>query len=393
MLFASTVLNYVDRQTLSILVGELQRDLGMSDIQYAQVVQLFLIAYTFAYFWSGWLTDKLGPRAMLALCISWWSLASITTGFVRSVSELGIARAALGLGEAGNYTVAPKAISEYFPSRERALALGIVTAGAMVGATIAPPLIGGLAQAHGWRMAFMITGAMGFVWLIGWLFIYPKPQAARTVSKQPTPWRAIFRERPVWGFATARLLADPVWYFYLFWFPKYLIDEQGLDLIEVASLVWIVYLAADFGAIGGGVFSDYLVKRGLTSKASRLIAMACAAAIAPLGILIASGPGLATTLALAASVVFAHQFLQVNIGTLVVDTYRPGIVATVFGIIAAGSGLGGIFSTQLVGQIVETSSFSSVFILIGFLHPAAFLVGWIAIRGDAKSDLRRAADV
>jgi ACS family hexuronate transporter-like MFS transporter len=390
LLFFSTVLNYVDRQTLSILAPEVQRDLGMTDLGYAHVVQYFLIAYTLAYLGAGWVTDRIGTRLTLALFVGWWSLANMATGLVRNAAQLGIARTALGLGEAGNYTAAPKAVSEHFPPQERAFALGTYTAGAMVGATIAPPLIAWLALAYGWRAAFIATGAMGFVWLVAWLAIYPRKPAgaAAAAPREPTPWLAILRERPVWGFAAARMIADPVWYFYLFWFPKYLIDERGLTLVGVAQLAWLVYLAADLGSVGGGLFSDWLVRRGAAAERSRLQAMAIAVVLAPLGMVIATGVGIGPTLALAAIVAFAHLVFQVNMGTLIVDLYPPRVVATVFGLIAAGSGLGGIFSTQIVGQLVTANSYGTIFLLMGLLHPTAWLIAWASLRSQRVSALR-----
>ena len=388
LLFASTVLNYVDRQTLSILAPMVQKDLGMDDIGYAQVVQFFLIAYTIAYLLAGWLTDRLGTRLALALFVGWWSLANMATGLVRSAGALGGARAMLGLGEAGNYTAGPKAISEHFPPQERGFAFGTYTAGAMVGATIAPPLIGWLALTQGWRAAFVVTGALGFVWLAAWLAIYPRGKAGRTVTAEPTPWRAILRERPLWGFALSRMLADPVWYFYLFWFPKYLSDERGLNLATIAATAWIVYLAADLGSIGGGVFSGRLIRRGIDPARSRLIGLAVAAVLAPVGMAISTGPAIPLTFAIAAAVAFAHLVFQINLSTLVVDLYPTRVVATVFGIVAAGSGLGGIFSTQLVGRLAQSGHYDQVFLLMGMLHPLAALVAWLSLRSQPRSELR-----
>lgn len=393
LLFGSTVLNYVDRQTLSILAPMVQRDLGMTDIDYAHVVQAFLIAYTIAYLGAGWVTDKLGTRVSLALFVGWWSIANMATGLVRSTASLGAARAMLGLGEAGNYTAGPKAVSEHFPPHERGFAFGMYTAGAMVGATISPPLIGFLAIAYGWRAAFVVTGALGFVWLIAWLWIYPKRSAAEATAAitTPTPWRAILRERPVWGFALARLIADPVWYFYLFWFPKYLTDERGMDLATVAMTAWIVYLAADVGSVGGGLLSGRLVRRGMAPPRSRLTIMALAAVLAPAGALIAMGPGVPVTFALAATVAFAHLLFQINLGTLVVDLYPTRVVATVFGLIAAGSSVGGILSTQVVGQLASTGSYAEIFLLMGLLHPIAVVIAWLALRSQPHSELRPSA--
>jgi ACS family hexuronate transporter-like MFS transporter len=390
LLFASTVLNYVDRQTLSIMAPLVQRDLHIDDIGYARIVQFFLIAYTLAYLGAGWLTDRLGTKLSLALFVGWWSLANMATGLVNSAGQLGITRALLGLGEAGNYTAGPKAVAEYFPESERGFAFGAYTAGAMVGATIAPPMIGWLALTYGWRAAFVGTGALGLVWLVAWSLIYPRREKAAEDAGPalPTPWAAIVRERPIWGFALSRLIADPVWYFYLFWFPKYLIDQRGLSLAAVAGIAWVVYLAADFGSIGGGLFSGWLIKRGVPAAKSRLIACALAATLTPFGMLIATGIGVNWTLAIAALVGFAHLIFQINLGTLVVDLYPKRVVATIFGFVAAGSALGGIFSTKLVGQLAASGNYATIFLLMGALHPIAVLVAWGALRSQPGSALR-----
>jgi ACS family hexuronate transporter-like MFS transporter len=382
LLFAATVLNYVDRQTLSILAVDVQRDLGIDDAGYARIVQYFLIAYTLAYLVVGWITDKLGAKWTLAIFLGWWSLANMATGWVRNAAQLGFARTMLGLGEPGVYTAGPKAVAEHFPPKERGFAIGVYTAGAMVGATIAPPLIALLALNFGWRMAFVVTGAAGFLWLVAWLAVYPHPQHdVGEKRRDPVAWGAILRDRSVWGLATARLIADPVWYFYLFWFPKYLIDDRGLTLVGVASLAWIVYLAADLGSVGGGLFSGRLIARGMAPQRSRIVTMGIGAALAPLGILIALAPSLPATLALGALVAFAHLMFQVNMGALIVDRYPIRVMATIFGLIAAGSGLGGILSTQLVGQLASGKNYESVFLLMGALHPIAWTVAWWSTRG------------
>ena len=279
----------------------------------------------------------------------------MATGWVRNAAQLGFARLMLGIGEPGVYTAGPKAVAEHFPTQERGFAIGVYTAGAMIGATIAPPLIAWLALRYGWRAAFIVTGAAGFVWLAVWLLVYRSPDGAEPArTKEPIRWGPILRDRGVWGLAIARMIADPVWYFYLFWFPKYLTDDRGMALIQVASIAWIVYLAADVGSIGGGWFSGRLIRAGIAPARSRLIAMTCAAAVAPIGMLISLRLGIAPTIALGALVAFAHLVFQINIGVLVVDIYPMRHVATVFGLIAAGSALGGFISTQLVGQLAST---------------------------------------
>ncbi len=381
LLFAATVLNYLDRQVLSILSPQVQKDLGIDDLGYARIVQYFLIAYALSYICAGWVTDKLGAKVTLALFLGWWSLANMATGWVRNASQLGFARMMLGIGEPGVYTAGPKAVGEHFPPSERGFAIGVYTAGAMVGATIAPPLIGFLAYQYGWRAAFIITGAAGFIWLAVWLLVYRNPEgAAPARSKEPIRWGPILRDRSVWGLALSRMIADPVWYFYLFWFPKYLADERGMGLLQVASLAWIVYLAADIGSVGGGLLSGRLIRNGITPQRSRIMTMGIAAGLAPLGMLIALHLDIGPTLAIGALVAAVHLGFQVNISALVVDRYPMRIVATVFGLIAAGSALGGFASTRIVGEIASTGSYDRIFLLMGLLHPVAWLIAWASVR-------------
>lgn len=378
LLFLSTVLNYVDRQALSILATTIQADLKMSDASYASVVQLFLIAYTVAYLGVGWITDKLGTKLALAVFVTWWSLAGIVTGFANNVAQLGASRFALGLGEAGNYVAAPKAVSERFPPAERGFAVGVYTAGAMVGATISPPLIGWLALTYGWRMAFVATGALGFVWLAAWLVVGRRvPPAVQVDDAEPKlPLRDILSNKTVWGLALARTVTDPVWYFYLFWFPKYLDDGRGLTLAAVAATAWVVYLAADAGSVGGGWLSGRMIRSGQSPARARLRLMALAACIAPVGAFIALQPALPVTFALAGLVALAHMAFLVNLSTLIVDRFPARQVATIFGFVAAGSGLGGIISTGLVGKFAATGDYGTIFVTMALLHP----VGWVIAR-------------
>ena len=410
LLFFSTVINYLDRQALSILATTIQADLGMSDLEYARVVQVFLFAYAAAYVMAGRVTDWLGARVALLLFVGWWSLANIATGFVRSAFELGAARFALGLGEPGNYTVGTKVVSEQFPSPQRGLALGLYTAGAMIGATLAPPLIGGIALTYGWRSAFWITGVAGLLWMIAWYLVYPRPArqtatavtAAATAEAVATPaldtpaapapavsmkgvWGRLARDRTVWALVASRAVADPVWYFYLFWFPKYLGDARGMSLAAIASLAWIVYVAADIGSVGGGLISGRLVKRGMSPVRARLATMIGAACLAPVGMLVALHPPIPLLLALACVVTFAHLTYQINLTAMTVDLFPSRYIASVAGLVGCGSALGGMVSAQVVGHLVADGNFDRAFVLMAFLHPIAVLLAWTALRKAKRS--------
>ncbi|MGC4051177.1 MAG: MFS transporter [Paludibaculum sp.] len=272
LLFFSTVINYMDRQNLSILARTIQNDLQITDMQYGYVVQAFLLAYTLSYLFAGRLTDKLGTRVSMACFVVWWSLADMLTSLSRSVVSLGIFRFLLGVGEPGNYTAAPKAVSEWFPARERGLVIGIYTAGATLGATIAPPLIALLSEHFHWRSVFLFTGSLGLIWVLPWLWLYRKPSDHPRLSDEERElildkgssamesdvmppegrWRHILGRRETWLLMLSRMITDPVWYFYLFWFPKYLTDARHLSLAEIGRIAWLVYLAADIGCITGG---------------------------------------------------------------------------------------------------------------------------------------------
>jgi ACS family hexuronate transporter-like MFS transporter len=324
----------------------------------------------------GRITDRLGTRWSLALFLGWWSIANLLTGFARSLRELGICRFLLGLGEAGNYTAAPKAVGEWFEPRHRGLAVGIYTAGAMVGATIAPPMIAWMGGRFGWRAAFVITGALGLFWLIPWLLTYRTGPLAAREGDQPRAsesevWRVVLKDRRAWLLMGARMLSDPVWYFYLFWFPKYLMDGRHMTLASMGQIAWIVYLAADLGSVVGGAASGSLIRRGTPPLQARLRVMKIAALIAPVGALIATGVPVPIVLALAAIVSFVHLTWQVTMGALVVDLFPKDKIATAFGFIAAGSGLGGALSTAAVGWLVTHFSYQPVFLIMAILHPAA----------------------
>jgi ACS family hexuronate transporter-like MFS transporter len=401
LLFLSTVINYVDRQTLSVLARTIQDDLGLSNLQYAYIVQAFLFAYTLSYLVSGRITDWLGTRVSMTAFIVWWSLANITTAFASSALTLGISRFLLGVGEPGNYTAGPKAISEWFTPRERGLAYGIYTMGATIGATIAPPLIAWLAVSYGWRAAFVITGTLGLLWVLPWLWLYQSPYehprlgdaerpfvpaaepaapAPANGSNAPTGewarWRGLLSDRGTWLLLLSRLLTDPVWYFYLFWFPKYLSDARGLSLVQIGHVAWVVYLAADIGSVAGGWLSGRFIGRGLRPIPARKAVLRLAAVGVLVGPFVPFATSLPIVLLCAGGVALAHLAWQVTLSALIVDRYPSSSLATAFGLIAAGSGFGGMVSTGVVGYMVTHYSYTPVFVGMAVLHPLALVLVW-----------------
>lgn len=397
LIFGASVLNYIDRQALAILAPTIQKELALSNEDYAAVLNWFLIAYTVALIVSGKIVDRFGVRWSLALFVGWWSLSNIFTAFARSAASLGVCRFFLGLGEAGNWTAAPKAVSEWFPAKERGLAIGIYTLGATIGATLAPKLVVDLASWHSWQAAFIVTGSAGLVWLIPWLWLYRRPaehprlsaeertlietgQAAEVAaSSEAAPnwgkWYRVLLRREVLVLIFARMLTDPVWYFFQFWFAKYLYDSRGLDQKSL-SVTWVVYLAADVGVLSGGWLSGLLIKRGSAPVSSRLWVMLACAALVPLGAVIPHVDALWLVLAFGMVAVLAHLAWLINLSALVVDLVPRGSLAFAFGVIAAGSSLGGLMMNKAVGSLVTNSSYDPAFGFLLLLHPLAWFLAW-----------------
>ena len=397
-LFLAAVLNYIDRSVLGLLAPTIQKDLAISDDQYADVINFFLIAYTIAYLLSGRIVDKLGVRVSLAIFVAWWSIANALTGLAQSVKSLSVFRFMLGLGEAGGFTASPKAVSEWFPPAERGIAIGLYSIGGAVGATIAPILVAVIAANYGWRWVFAVSPVLAGLWLIFWLWLYRRPQehpritesekiflaanispvvetAAEAKESELTRWKQIFREPFVWQLMLARMLTDPVWYFYQFWMPKYLHTVRGLDQ-KALSIMWLVFLAADIGFLLSGFLSGHLIKRGHTPPASRLRIMAISAGLVPVSFAIPYAPTVAVVIGVAMVVAYAHTAWLANLTSLVVDLTPPRILGTAFGVIACGSVLGGIFMNKLVAWFIAHRSYDDCFYTMAFVHPLALLLIW-----------------
>jgi ACS family hexuronate transporter-like MFS transporter len=445
LLFGAAVLNYVDRQVLSTLAPTIQRDLGMDDRDYANIVNLFLVAYTLAYLVAGRLTDRIGTRASMAVFVTWWSLANAFTAAAQGVRSMGGFRFALGLGEAGVWPAASKAVSEWFPARERALAIGFYTMGATVGATLAPyviiplaafpyathlPALGEwLGAGTGWRMAFIITGLLGFIWLVPWIWLYRTPKESKliteaelqlitagdkpeqeTAQEKSWSWGQILANPLIWLLLVSRLLTDSVWYFFQFWFPKYLSAERHLPQ-EQLTITWVIYAAAGAGSLIGGWLSGRLVKRGLSPARSRLWVMLGCAALMPLSPAIATIGSLNLSLVVAAVVVFAALAWLINVSALIVDLIPRHSLGTSFSLIAAGSTVGGIVMNTLVAamvagpstrtpgfldqtvsavfgpilQSVQGGGYLQWFWVAAFLHPLATACLWFGCRRRAAA--------
>lgn len=396
LIFFSTVINYIDRQTLSVVAPVLTAELGITPTQYGNILQAFLAAYTVMYVVSGALVDRWGTRFSLALFVSWWSVSNMLHMVARSAFQLGIFRFLLGVGEPGNYMAAARAISEWYPPKERAFVNGLVNAGSALGAVVAVPLVTWLTLSYGWRFAFLSTGALGFIWLAFWLFLYHLPERhpyvtpaeldklhagrSQEATVTPAPWAALWGQREVWGLLLARFFSDPVWWFYLFWMPKYLVEQRGFTLAQVGLIAWLPYLTSDLGSLAGGYISGRLLGGRRSALQARYATMLPSVLFMPVSIIIAFSSSSTLVLALICAITFCHQVWKTNLMTMTNDIYPVQSVGSVSGIVSLGSGLGGVLFMNLTGRIVEAFSYNSLFVLMGFLHPAAYLVCRLLVR-------------
>jgi len=382
LLFVAAILNYIDRNVLAILAPTIQKDIGIDDTQYSRILSAFLATYTIAYFFSGRIVDKLGCRLSMALFMTWWSVSNALTGLARGPVSMGFFRALLGLGEAGGWTASPKAIQEWFPATERGLGVGVYAMGGSIGAMLAPLIVIPIAAASSWHWAFVVTGSVGLVWLIPWMILYrdatyvePKIAEKDSAESEWALWSSVLKQEAVWRFMLARLLTDSVWYFYLFWMPKYLHDDRGLSQEDI-KIMWVVFLMADVGFVLGGFVSGKLIKRGMSPPAARLWLMLASAVLVPLSPLVALSSSTAVAIAVASIVAMAHCSWLSNQTALIVDIIPRRVMATTFGVVAAGSALGGMLMNEVVSGTVEAYSYTPCFFLMAIMHPIAIALLW-----------------
>jgi MFS transporter, ACS family, hexuronate transporter len=404
MLALAGLLNYIDRQTLSLMSGAVQHDLGIDDPGYAFVVNAFLLAYTAGGLLSAILVDRFGGRRTMMLFVGWWSIATACSGLATSMVQLAASRFAMGLAEAGGWVASPKLVRAWFPAREHALAIGIYSSAAHVGAALSPLAITALLLAVGWRWTFALTGLAGLAWLGAWVLLYPsrRDRAMSDADARPMPgpmpvtapagangiagWAAVARSRAVWLIATANSLTNPVWFFYLFWFPKYLVEERGLTVAEMGRTTWIVYAAAGIGALLGGVLSGRIVARGVRPAKARVVAMLLIALVAPIGALNAMEPGVSASLALGAVVALCHTAWVTNQTALFVDLYPAHHIGKAFGLNSVVTGLVTMASTYLVGHLVATLTYRPMFLVIAVAYPLGVVAAYLATTGRSLAE-------
>ena len=386
---AAIAISYLDRQTLPVAVQAISRDIPLSNGQFSTLQSAFLFAYTLMYAGGGKLVDVLGTHRGFTLIMVFWSLAcaghALATGFAMLVAS----RFWLGLGEGGGFPAATRAVAEWFPTKERATAMGIINAGTAVGAVVAPPLIAIVLSYANWRWIFILTGGMGLLWAAWWRLSYSAPPAntLQTVveaSSDPgsavsLPWIHLFRIRETWGLVTAKFLSDAAWFFYLFWFPKYLYDARGFDIKAVGTFAWMPSAAAGVGCLLGGGFSSYLVARRFSLGVARKLALGLSAAVMPFVILVPHVP-VFWAIALFCLAYFGQQSWSTLVMVLPTDLFPQNVVGSVAGLVGFGGAMGGIVFGEAAGYLLDHGfGYSTVFWIAGTLHIAAFLIILIAI--------------
>ena len=394
LVFFATTINYMDRQILGLLAPTLQAEIGWNEVQYSNIVTAFQAAYAIGLLGFGRIIDRIGTRSGYALSIFFWSAAAVGHALARSVFGFGVARFALGLGEAGNFPAAVKAVSEWFPRRERALATGIFNSGANVGAIVAPLFVPWMTLHYGWRASFIILGAIGLLWIIWWHRYYTAPETSARLSPaekalifsdppEPAmpaiPWTKLMQFRQTWAFVIGIAFTSPVWWFYLYWLPKFLNKQYGLDLASLGLPLVTIYTMACFGSIGGGWLSSCLLRLGWSLNASRKTAMlTCAVCVLPVMLAVQTSNLWITTL-LVGLAAAAHQGWAANLFTLVSDLFPKQAVASVVGIGGMVSAVTAMAFAQSTGFILEkTGSYWSLFVISGSAYLFALcLMHWL----------------
>ncbi|MBM3734963.1 MAG: MFS transporter [Acidobacteria bacterium] len=380
LLFLGTTINYLDRILFSVLIPVIRQEMQINDKDYGFINGAFQIAYTAGFLFMGKFIDHFGTRIGYAFAAVWWSISAMMHSLAGSGLSLGFWRGMLGLGEAGNFPAGIKAVAEWFPKEQRALATGWFNAGSNVASMIGPPLFVWITAQYGWRTCFIATASLVVLWLPLWWFTYRTPPDAPAPQQEPSiGWTQAFSYRETWGFALAKFFTDPVWWFYLYWLPPYLYDVRKFDLKQIGWALPFIYLMADFGSVGGGWISGFLIRRGWPNGKARKAAMAVCAGLMPVAACAALVEDRILAVFLVSIATAAHQGWSANLYTTTSDVFPRAATASVTGIGGCLGGLGGVlFSAVIPGYVVTHFGYTPVFLTMGFFHLAALaLVHWL----------------
>ena len=389
LLFAATAINYVDRQMIGLLKPTLQSEFGWKETTYADIVFYFQLAYAIGYIVFGNVVDRIGARIGYAAAFVIWTAAHMLHALAHSVFSFAGVRFLLGIGESGNFPAGLKAVTEWFPKKERALATGIFNAGANVGAIITPLIVPVLTLAYGWRMTFVITGAVSLLWLVAWVGLYRRPRESKQlkpaelayIESDPAdpaarvPWARLLGRRETWAFAIGKFLTDPVWWMFLFWLPDFLVKRHGLDLKTFGPPLVVIYVVSDLGSIVGGWFSSRLVHRGWSiNRARKTTMLICALAVTPI-FFAQYVDSLWAAVAIISLATAAHQAWSANLYTLPSDMFPRKAVGSVIGIGGTAGAIGGMIFSLYIGQVLERlGTYSLIFYVAGSVYLLALLI-------------------
>lgn len=377
LLFFSAALCFLDRQVLSVLAPRITEEFGLSNTDYSRIVFAFVLAYTLMLALGGRIMDALGSRRGLTLAVGFWSVASAAHAFVTGPWSLGVARFCLGLGEGPAIPAAIKGAIEWMDEKRRGLAVGLVTSGAALGSTLAPPLTAWAAGQFGWRGAFLGTAVLGAAWLSAWQLAFrglPATAARGSGAAAGPRWSKLLARRDVLRLLAARFCFDPVFYFYMFWIPQYLARERGMSVAQIGALMWIPFVALEIANIGAGHLSDRLAARGWPRPRARMTLMLVAALLTPASFAASLAHTPALAVALMAVLMFAHGIWITNFMTLVGETVAPDEIATTVGLTGFCGGVAGMLSNLVIGPVVDARGFGPVFLASAVVYPLAWLI-------------------
>ncbi len=387
LLFLVTVINFVDRQTLSVTAPVLREQFHLSNVAYGRIVSAFMLGMMLGEFPVGWIMDRWGVRQGLSWAVLWWSLATGLHAVARSALQFSIFRFWMGTGECGNFSAGMKVVAEWFPARERAFAAGVFNAGSMIGSVIAPPAIVFLTLRFGWRTGFLLPAALGALWVLLWRALYRPLRdhpgitaaereyigAAAVASPRP-PSGILLHRKQAWGLMCCRFLVGPVIQFYWFWLPAYLHQSRGFSLADIGMFAWIPFLFGDLGSVGGGWLSGFLMRRGIGLKAARLAVMFAGAACCALSVCVAWASSAAVALFFICFVMLGHTGLSANMFAAISDIFPDAAVGRVTGMTGIAGGLSGILFPLLTGVLVDRFSYTPVFLIAAFMPGAGVII-------------------
>ncbi len=399
-----TLVNYLDRTCLAVAAPELKAKLGMSEIDYANIVATFQVAYLLAQPVFGRTMDWVGVRLGLALSIAWWSLAQISTALSTGWRGFALFRGLLGVGEAGNFPGAAKVVSEWFPARERTIATGLVNVGSGMGQALAAPFVVYLLSRYDWRVAFVSTGAIGLAWVAFWALLYRPPEEHTRLSPAELAhitlgrslddgdpadhhvWQTILKDRNFWALAVARFLSEPAWQFFTYWIPLYLVSERHMKLRDIGYFAWMPFVAADVGCLFGGWLSPLFMRLGSSVIQARKMSASVCAILMVFAIFIGAARSPGWAIAFFCIAAFAHQAMSSTLLTLPADLFPARAVATANGLSGTIGGVGGMGFTMVVGVVAMRIGYAPLFVAIALFDLVGSACLWAFLRNPVRHE-------